>query len=94
MAPDLTSIDRFHCTIVFILVTHILSQTKDLVSSAPKGHLSTPLVTQPLSPEQWGTLDCINESLTKEYSVRRQMLLTRCTVTVQSFRWSDKIKVS
>ena len=53
-----------------------------------------PLLTQPLSVEQWSTLEQINDALTQEYSVRRQMLLTRCDVTVQSFRWSDRIKVS
>ena len=52
------------------------------------------LVTQPLSQEQWAALDCINDALMKEYSVRRQMLLTRCDVTVQSFKWSERAKVS
>ena len=51
------------------------------------------LVTQPLSQEQWATLDRINDALTKEYSVRRQMLLTRCDVTVQSFKWSERARV-
>ena len=46
-----------------------------------------------LSEEQWATLDRINDTLTKEYATRRQMLLTRCDVTVQSFRWSDHLKV-
>ena len=32
--------------------------------------------------------------LTKEYGVRREVLLTRCDVTIQSFKWSDKAKVS
>ncbi|XP_019853780.1 PREDICTED: uncharacterized protein LOC100640627 [Amphimedon queenslandica] len=45
-----------------------------------------------MSAKQWGTLDCINEALLKEYSVRRQMLLMRCSVTVQSFKWSDRTK--
>ena len=52
------------------------------------------LVTQPLSQEQWAVLDRINDALMKEYSVRRQMLLTRCDVTVQSFKWSERAKVS
>ena len=51
------------------------------------------LVTQGLSVEQWATLDRINEALTEEYSLRRRMLLTRCNVTVKSFKWSDKAKV-
>ena len=69
-------------------------QTKELVASCPKGHITPSLVTQSLSTEQWGTLDRINEALTKEYALRRQMLLTRCNVTVKSFKWSHKTKVS
>ena len=56
--------------------------------------MSPGLVTQPLSQEQWAVLDRINDVLMKEYSVRRQMLLTRCDVTVQSFKWSERAKVS
>ncbi|XP_019862142.1 PREDICTED: protein FAM98A-like, partial [Amphimedon queenslandica] len=66
--------------------------TQEHISKAPAGYIGKPLVLQPLSAEQWGTLDRINEALLKEYSVRRQMLLTRCSVTVQSFKWSDRTK--
>ena len=69
------------------------TQTREQVSKCPKGHLTPGLVCQPLTEGQWAQLDQINDELTKEYSVRRQMLLTRCDVTVQSFRWSDKVKV-
>lgn len=68
-------------------------KTKDVVSKAPEGHVSKSLITQGLTPEQWGKLDQINEALTEEYSLRRRMLLTRCNVTVKSFKWSDKAKV-
>ena len=51
------------------------------------------MVTQGLSQDQWATLDQINEALTQEYAVRREMLLTRADVTVQSLGWSDKAKV-
>lgn len=64
------------------------------MASAPADHITPGLVTQPLSQEQWATLDKINEALTKEYTVRREMLLTRCDVTLQSFRWSERAKVS
>ena len=51
------------------------------------------LVTQKLSDSQWEVMEEINKSLTQEYSTRRQMLLTRCDVTIQSFGWSEKVKV-
>ena len=38
-------------------------------------------------------LDQINDSLTKEYSNRRAMLIMRIQLTAQSFGWSDKSKV-
>uniref|UniRef100_A0A1X7UK10 RING-type domain-containing protein n=1 Tax=Amphimedon queenslandica TaxID=400682 RepID=A0A1X7UK10_AMPQE len=66
--------------------------TQERISKAPVGYIGKPLVLQQMSAKQWGTLDCINEALLKEYSVRRQMLLMRCSVTVQSFKWSDRTK--
>ncbi|XP_064387131.1 protein FAM98A-like [Halichondria panicea] len=70
----------------------IIGSTREAVSKAPPAHLLPSLLGQSLSAEQWDTLDKINISLTSEYEVRRKMLLTRCDVTVQSFRWSDRIK--
>ena len=58
-----------------------------------EGWLGKGLVTQRLSEQQWATLERINQSLTQEYATRRQMLLTRCDVTIQSFSWSERIKV-
>lgn len=36
----------------------------------------------------------INSQLNQEYTLRRSMLLKRLDVTVQSFGWSDRAKVS
>jgi hypothetical protein len=36
----------------------------------------------------------INKTLSREYSLRRQTLLTRLDVTVRSFEWSETGKVS
>ena len=38
-------------------------------------------------------VDQINRTLTREYSLRRQTLLTRLDVTVRSFQWSELGKV-
>ena len=83
-------------TLLQLLTTYnvyMYIQTRELVSAAPQGYTTPGLVSQPLSQEQWATLDKVNEALTKEYTVRRQMLLTRCDVTIQSFRWCDRAKV-
>lgn len=45
-----------------------------------------------LNDEQWLTIAKIQATLEEEYNLRRKMLMTRLDVTVQSFKWSDKIK--
>ncbi|CAG2176390.1 unnamed protein product, partial [Oppiella nova] len=45
-----------------------------------------------LSPDQWKTLEAINEDLKKDYTIRREMLLRRCDCTVGAFKWkSDNV---
>lgn len=39
-------------------------------------------------------LEKINDALRSEYECRRRMLMKRLDVTVQSFGWSDRAKVS
>lgn len=56
--------------------------------------LSRPIVKEALSMEQWAKLEKVNDALTQEYTVRRRMLLKRADVTVRSFTWSGKMKVS
>ncbi|XP_064212359.1 protein FAM98A isoform X3 [Tribolium castaneum] len=45
-----------------------------------------------LSDKQWETLNGVQKDLNNEYKIRREMLLTRLDVTIQSFQWSDKTK--
>lgn len=47
-----------------------------------------------LLPSTQAKLAKINERMRNEYTLRRKMLLKRLDVTVQSFRWSDRAKVS
>ena len=81
-----------HITVKMVFDKVIGTTTKTL-ESVSKDYLGTSLVSQRLTLDQWAKLDRINNRLTEEYSLRRRMLLTRCSVTVQSFRWSDKSKV-
>ena len=46
-----------------------------------------------LSDKQWEHIHKINTALIDEYKTRREMLLKRLDVTIQSFMWSDKAKV-
>ncbi|CAG9837819.1 unnamed protein product [Diabrotica balteata] len=45
-----------------------------------------------LSDKQWEVLNGVQEDLHSEYKIRREMLLTRLDVTIQSFQWSDRTK--
>lgn len=46
----------------------------------------------PLTNEQWKKVAKIQSELDSEYNLRRKMLMTRLDVTIQSFKWSDRIK--
>lgn len=45
-----------------------------------------------LTFDQWNTLEKMQRELDAEYNLRREMLITRLDVTVQSFKWSDAAK--
>lgn len=45
-----------------------------------------------LNDEQWHKIAKIQAALEEEYNLRRKMLMTRLDVTIQSFKWSDKLK--
>lgn len=40
-----------------------------------------------LPPQSWAFVDKINKALHDDYKVRRQMLISRCDCTVESFKW-------
>jgi hypothetical protein len=50
------------------------------------------MLDHPLSVEQWSEVDRINHALCQEYKLRREMMLKRADVTVQSFAWSNKVE--
>ncbi|KAJ8922254.1 hypothetical protein NQ315_004191 [Exocentrus adspersus] len=45
-----------------------------------------------LSDKQWEVLNDFQKDLNNDYKIRREMLLTRLDVTIQSFQWSDRTK--
>ncbi|XP_017481901.1 PREDICTED: protein FAM98B [Rhagoletis zephyria] len=69
-------------------------KVEELQRQAKPGVLSEPLLRlkKPLSDAQWKKLDAIQSGLDAEYNMRRQMLLTRLEVTIQSFQWSEKMR--
>jgi len=77
--------------IQFICVMHV--QLKELISKCPEA-ISRPLLKARLSDKQWEAVMLVNHALRQEYECRRQMLLQRLDVTILSFQWSDRAKVS
>lgn len=51
-------------------------------------HLGQPLFNpdKPLKAKQWERLELLRNELDNEYDLRRQMLITRLDVTIQSFQ--------
>jgi len=78
-----------HCCLC--LLWHV--QIKELIAKCPEA-ISRSLLKACLSAKQWEAVMLINHALRQEYECRRQMLLQRLDVTILSFQWSDRAKVS
>ncbi|XP_074647049.1 protein FAM98A-like [Tubulanus polymorphus] len=76
----------------FKLFSKIESKVKELMASLPTDYLGKPLLNCRLSEKQWNHLMSINSALTEEYQLRREMVLKRLDVTIQSFMWSERAK--
>ncbi len=46
-----------------------------------------------MSENQWNQMHKINKILYEDYKTRRELLLKRLDVTIQSFKWADRLKV-
>ncbi|MFH4982108.1 hypothetical protein AB6A40_008817 [Gnathostoma spinigerum] len=57
------------------------------------GDVPRPLLTASLKDKQWQRVEEINRHLLNEYHNRIQLLLKRLDVTIESFTWSDRLKV-
>lgn len=48
--------------------------------------VGNPMFKLPLSDKEWGKLQEVQNSLNEDYTIRREMLLTRLDCTIQSFQ--------
>jgi protein FAM98B len=71
---------------------NIETKIKQLLTKFDKDYLGNPLLNFDLSEEQWEKLYHINDALCDDFQNRRELLLTRLDVTVQSFKWSERMK--
>ena len=70
----------------------IESQVMNSLASLPKDCLAKPLLNSKLTGQQWAQLMKINQTLSEDFLMRRELLMTRLDVTVQSFKWADHMK--
>lgn len=76
-----------------MLFGKVENKLKEIVTQVPAELLDTPLFNGELSNEQWKQLDNLQEDFSVEYQTRREMLLKRLDVTVQSFLVNRESKV-
>lgn len=77
-----------------VLFEKINVKLDETIRTAGEKRLSCALFSpgKNLSNEQWNRLDKLQKDLDTEYDLRRKMLLTRLDVTIQSFKWSTRVK--
>lgn len=68
-----------------MLFSKLESKLQEVLKTVPSEHLGKPLIDVELSVNQWKELGELQEELHKEYTIRRDTLLKRLDVTVQSF---------
>ncbi|XP_050451177.1 protein FAM98A isoform X1 [Cataglyphis hispanica] len=76
-----------------LLFSRLETKLSEVLKTVSTDHLGKPLIEIELSAKQWDELGKLQEEMHKEYTIRREMLLKRLDVTVQSFLWSDRIKL-
>lgn len=76
------------------LFAKVEQRIKEQLEKVPKDYLGKALLTGgALSAQQWKKIEEMNNSMSDEYKMRSEMLLKRLDVTIQSFTWSDRVKV-
>ncbi|XP_029027310.1 protein FAM98B [Betta splendens] len=72
--------------------TLVLSEVESRVAQIQCTDKTKPLLSNSLSSEQWTQVEELNRRLSKDYRCRRQMMIKRFQVTLESFTWGEKTK--
>ncbi|XP_068441283.1 protein FAM98B [Clinocottus analis] len=72
--------------------TDVLSEVESRLTRLPCGHMTNSLLNNSLSSAQWAQVKKINQVLSEDYQCRRQMMIKRFQVTVESFAWGERQK--
>ncbi|XP_063229367.1 protein FAM98A [Bacillus rossius redtenbacheri] len=75
-----------------LLFGKVEQKMKEVLAKASPELIGKPLFTGVLSDKQWHQLEELQAELQQEYRLRREMLIKRLDVTIQSFQWSDRVK--
>lgn len=73
-------------------LTDVCHQVESRLAVLPCGDMTEPLLDTNLNSEQWRQVQKINQALLEDYHCRRQMMIKRFQVTLQSFAWGEKEK--
>ncbi|XP_032357706.1 protein FAM98B [Etheostoma spectabile] len=73
-------------------ITDVLREVESRLTRLPCGEMTNPLLNTSLSSEQWVQVKKINQVLSADYQCRRQMMIKRFQVTLESFAWGEKQK--
>lgn len=73
-------------------LTDVMKEVESRLARLPGGDIIKPLLDTSLSPEQWIQVKKINNVLSEDYRCRRQMMIKRFQVTLESFAWGEKQK--
>ncbi|XP_062391534.1 protein FAM98B [Sardina pilchardus] len=68
------------------------NQVKSSLAKLPEGDIPKPLLNIELNSDQWRQIEKLNEALATDYKCRRQMMMKRFEVTLQSFTWGERGK--
>ncbi|GFS83229.1 protein FAM98A [Nephila pilipes] len=71
--------------------SEIENEVKEKISSDPIS-IEKPALEESLSEQQWDSLNVLYQDFLLEYKVRRELLLSRLDVTIQSFKWGEGSK--
>ena len=71
----------------------VYTKVNELLKGLSPNYLGRPLIRTNMSEKQWNQIHRINQILFDEYKTRRELLLKRLDVTVQSFKWAERLKV-
>lgn len=72
--------------------TDVLNEVESRLTRLPCGDMTKPLLSSSLSSQQWMEVKKISQVLSEDYQCRRQMMIKRFQVTLQSFAWGEKQK--